>query len=411
MCGFIACKKQKVGTNHFIKKRGEDLTVEQTINGVRFVHNLLHITGELNQQPFIDGDIVCVYNGEIYNYDFVKSDGENLIPLYKEYGIFFPRMLEGEFAIALYDFARGLAIYSTDTFRTKPIWMNDDGVASYKSGLFNPSNPVPPNTIVVKNLDTNNNSYYRLHEFDFQHQYKEHFDDWIAAFELSVKVRASQPVFIGLSSGYDSGAIHCALMRQNLKHKCYSIRGSENPEILMARNEPLPFTEEEYLKAYKYILDNAEDYEYEYYNMGGTVKKDPASVGMSHIFKHAKSAGYRIYLSGQGADEILSDYAKWPMQSDLKGHFPETLKPWTNFFGGTQQAYLGKEEHVAGAYSLEGRYPFLDNHVVQEFLWLSQDLKNSAYKAPIREYLKRNNYPFKEDEKIGFTAQIGLKCN
>ncbi len=411
MCGFIACKKNKIGTNHYIKKRGEDLTVEQTVNGIRFIHNLLHITGEMNQQPFIDGDIICVYNGEIYNQPFVKSDGECLIPLYKEYGVYFPRLLEGEFAIALYDFGRGVAVFSTDTFRTKPLWINDDGVASYKSGLFRPSTPIPPNTTIIRNLVTGHEDRYPITEFDFGRQEKDSFDDWIYAFETAVALRATQPVFIGLSSGYDSGAIHCALMKLGRKHKTYSIMGNENKEILLKRTNPMPFTEEDYLYAYKYILDNAEDYEYNYYGMGGSLKKDPASVGMSHIFKTAKQAGYRIYLSGQGADEIYSDYALWPMQSDLKGHYPKDLKPWTNFFGGTQQAYLGKEEHVAGAYSIEGRYPFLDIDVVQEFLWLTQDLKNSAYKAPIREYLKRNNYPYMENDKRGFQAQIGLTCN
>ena len=41
--------------------------------------------------------------------------------------------------------------------------------------------------------------------------------------------------------------------------------------------------------------------------------------------------------------------------------------------------------------------------VVQEFLWLKPELKNKNYKAPIHEYLKRNNFPFAEGVKIGLT--------
>ena len=34
-----------------------------------------------------------------------------------------------------------------------------------------------------------------------------------------------------------------------------------------------------------------------------------------------------------------------------------------------------KEETITGTWGVEGRYPFLDKRVVQEFLWLSNSLK------------------------------------
>ena len=37
---------------------------------------------------------------------------------------------------------------------------------------------------------------------------------------------------------------------------------------------------------------------------------DPASIGMSYIFWRCRARGHLIYLSGSGADEIISDYAK-----------------------------------------------------------------------------------------------------
>jgi hypothetical protein len=48
------------------------------------------------------------------------------------------------------------------------------------------------------------------------------------------------------------------------------------------------------------------------------------------------------------------------------------------------------------------RYPFLDKNLVQEFLWLHQDLKNREYKAPIHHYFVKNNYPFEKQIKRGF---------
>ena len=51
---------------------------------------------------------------------------------------------------------------------------------------------------------------------------------------------------------------------------------------------------------------------------------------------------------------------------------------------------------------MEGRYPYLDRFVVQEFLSLTEKLKNSNYKSVLYNYLKNNNYPFEKDVKVGF---------
>jgi asparagine synthetase B (glutamine-hydrolysing) len=61
-----------------------------------------------------------------------------------------------------------------------------------------------------------------------------------------------------------------------------------------------------------------------------------------------------------------------------------------------------KEEHVAGSYGIEARYPFLDRRVVQEFLALDSRLKNSRYKSALRAYLENNSFPTAFDMKIGF---------
>ena len=42
--------------NFYLKYRGPDATNSKTINGIKFIHNLLHITGKKTLQPFIDTD-------------------------------------------------------------------------------------------------------------------------------------------------------------------------------------------------------------------------------------------------------------------------------------------------------------------------------------------------------------------
>lgn len=411
MCGFIACKKAGIGSNDLIRRRGEDCTTTLELpNGYIFVHNLLSLTGTFVPQPFVDEKIFCVYNGEIYNQPFVRTDGEVLIPLYRKYGEKFTQYLEGEFSIALYDFENQTAVFSTDAFRSKPIVLNNDGAASYISGLKNQSKFIPPNTTVIRNLKTNSEKRLYVHDFDFNHQEKKTYDGWITAFDKAVLKRSkSKRVFLGLSSGYDSGAIHCSLKKQGLDHTAFSILGTENLKILNARGvNPVSFTKSDFDDAKKFVSENVEDFEYNIYGDHGRIKWDGASAGLVHIFKKAREQERRIYISGQGSDEIISDYSKWSGHNDFKGKFPKNLAPWGNFYNNCQEAYLAKEEHVAGSLSIETRYPFLDMQVVQEFLWLDVELKNKYYKAPVREYLIRNKYPFEENQKHGFNPKSNL---
>ena len=407
MCGILVYKNQ--GNNFFIQKRGQDFTNKVEKNGLTFVHNLLSITGGFVPQPYEDDGIVCLYNGEIYNHKFIKSDGENLIPLYRKYGTDFPKYLDGEWAIALYDFNKNIAIFATDLFATKPLWRNGLECGSYQSGVG--GHKIKANTVEVVYFNAgekNREELKEIHQFDFN-QYKDTYLDWISAFERSIKKRAVNGCFLGLSSGYDSGAIACELLKQGVDFKAYIVLGREDEVVLDARMK--------LLKNYKYfgrgesfrdeqdwINNNVEDFKYK--TAEESIKNDKASYGLSKICRFAHEDGRKVYLSGQGADEIISDYALFPKQSTFKGKFPQKLNVWENFYEGCQYSYLGKEEYVAGSHSIETRYPFLDKDVVQEFLWLKPELKNRNYKAPIYEYLKKNNFPFSQGKKIGFNVKI-----
>ena len=66
------------------------------------------------------------------------------------------------------------------------------------------------------------------------------------------------------------------------------------------------------------------------------------------------------------------------------------------------------QEYVSGAHGVEGRYPFLDTDVIQEFLWLTPEMKNAIYKAPIHQYMQLKQYPFDYLIKVGFGAKTDL---
>ena len=77
MCGFLTYLEK--GDNSRIRRRGPDVTRIVSRAPFTFVHNLLSVTGEFTPQPFVDDDVVCLYNGQIYNQPFSGSDGEVLI--------------------------------------------------------------------------------------------------------------------------------------------------------------------------------------------------------------------------------------------------------------------------------------------------------------------------------------------
>ena len=437
MCSFTITNKDisLESTNHFSQKRGPDSTSVKKINGISFLHNLLHLTGDKVHQPIIEDDLVCVLNGEIYNYQQFgnfDSDVQCIIPLYKEFGFEFAKKLDGEFSICMVDFKKSRLMLFNDTFATKPLWFagqeNDWGVASYESSLKSAGFELPQKVIGnyawmfdLQNLDEIGG--YTIKEFHLN-QHKDSYEDWIKAFESSIQKRVSNTnkgIFLGLSAGYDSGAITCELLNQGVDFKAYTIMSNENEDIVEQRHSMLENGEmiylgvNEYYGVAGYLEDNCEDFFYKDRYKNYDIKEDKASMGLGAICGRANQNNERIYLSGQGADEIISDYGfngnKIYNHSSFGGLFPKDLNdifPWHSFYDGTQIQYLNKEEYVAGAYGIETRYPFLDTQLVQEFLWLSSDLKNKKYKAPIAEYLEKYNFPFEEGKKTGFQAGSNL---
>eukprot|EP00392_Amoebophrya_sp_AT5.2_P014369 g14518.t1 len=512
--------------------------------------------------------------------DFPYPDGEILLPLYRKLGPLFAQELEGEFAIAIYDFAKRQVVLSRDTFGTKPLYYwrqkrpspSTPGfhVASYRSTLcrlkaaaartsgsgagagdesngeegenlsvdqieqtcsdrgFDDGDDVkrfPPNTVAVFPLVDEHEDeqddlgagvrgqYTRiwtrsLYEFDAR-QFKNHTRDWHAAFDRSMHMRlrfTQHPLFIALSSGFDSGLLHAAYVanavgsaaahredslsarrlrplafRRSPRGKqilhTFSIRGKEELNTLRgrvryskklgeiidrrlaerSRGDEISETSTRIVDGGRHekavlfhfgtqtaaeqiskLKTYCEPYRFRWhgypqdgpYTQGAFIWADQATHGLSVVYSAARRHGARIALSGTGGDEhVAGDYSRFgpdsysevpelPSEAEVEewetkynsisaAASPEakTLAvefPWGGFFLDRLQDYIMKEEVVAGAYGIETRFPFLDRRLVQEFLWLSADVKNSKYKRPIVDYLLRNWYPFVGGRKMGF---------
>jgi len=455
-CSFFATAVPGVLTNlsyvnYFMRRRGPDGTRCLKVRSLTVCHNLLYMTGELVPQPFVDeaDNIVAVYNGEIYNFEDMgrelglgrlRSDGEVVVPMYTRYGAVFPRRLDGEFALVVFDIKRGLAVLAVDAFSTKPLWYSTHGglrVASYRSGVERLGAPprtvrmLDPNTVLVLRLGGSGAASpvvarFAVYEFDLR-QFKTGTSDFIHAFERAVakRARSVHPLFIGLSSGYDSGSIQVALRRQRLPHASYTIFSTEDIGTVEERTKwtgglveanIVVLSEADRFSEELFLRDHGEHFIFSGVGRLGSLFDDPASHGLSYICREVRIRGILVYLSGTGADEVISDYGhggrKFFPHSNFGGLFPEnlnTLFPWHSLFLGTQRDYLMKEELVAGAHGVEARFPFLDRAVVQEYLWLTAAVKNERYKAPLHGFLAGAGYPFRAGEKLGFNADHNLR--
>jgi hypothetical protein len=131
---------------------------------------------------------------------------------------------------------------------------------------------------------------------------------------------------------------------------------------------------------------------------------DPGALGLYNLLFELKqnNSDLKVLASGQGSDEIMSNVQAYKFRNSNPEVFPNSLEevfPWENFYKGAQSSYLSKEEFITGSLGIEGRYPFLDKKVVQEFLSLSPELKNSAFKSPTYNFLLKNNYPINNIKK------------
>jgi asparagine synthetase B (glutamine-hydrolysing) len=410
MCGFLLTFGNE---GYAAQVRGPDLTTRTEHGSSVLLHHLLHITGDMRPQPFTDGTRFCLFNGEIYNWRSLgdyRSDGECILDAWNAEGMNFTRHLDGEYAIVILD--GDDIITATDPFATKPLWYGPDGsVGSYASDVANAEKQRGNQVVRRRNgqiLESSTTVKWDLR------QHKAHTDDWITAFEQSIAKRIPSPqagAFLGLSSGYDSGAIACELLHQGADFKTYSVTNKEATGVLNARLRRIPnheafeLTEDERIVR-RQQMALAEPFRYKDRFKDYNYKDDAASLGLAAICSRANRDGRRVYLSGQGADEILSDYGfagkKRFSHSEFGGLFPETQKLWHSFADGTQIQYLNKEEYTAGHFGIEARYPFLDAALVQEFLWLTAEVKNRNYKSPLHDYLVRRDWPFEKGQKRGF---------
>lgn len=459
MCSFIFSRSKQPVSDESLEKanllsrhRGPDHTeifrsTDRWGYHLVFLHNLLDISGNAFRQPVVQeeagGTLILLFNGEIYNHRLLEGKGGDtgcILPTYLRKGPGFSKELAGEYSLLIYDSVDQRVIIAVDPFLTKPLYSagsletGEFGIATCASSLralhLDGVEMMKPNSeceITLAENECVRRETGPARVFSLA-QFKQTYDDWIAAFVRSVELRAThgaQFPSVFLSSGYDSGAICHALNLKNIPYDTFSLLSGENTELLRKRiriNQSAScrkaytyrgLDEKQVLDLKKDVLEQVEPFSYCHEDQPGVVtalQNDAGAVAANFIAKQSRIKGRFVNLSGSGADEIISDYGfngrKIYYHSEFGGLFPEQLEgffPWAKFYGDTQRSYLFKDEYILGRNGLEGRYPFLDSTVVQEFLSLVPELKNRAYKAPLEYFLTQGKYPFEPGIKRGFS--------
>ncbi len=338
----------------------------------------------ISNQPFCKDGVVIVFNGEIYNYkDLIKKYGLNIkteveviFYLWKKFGIDFVKLLDGMFAIAIFD--KKLYLFR-DEFGKKPLFFSDNIFSSeikpileFKEKKLNfiavseylaYNSSIAPNTIYEGIYKLPAGCFYdgsikRWHDFcRIENNGLKNAEEEVEKLLIkSIEKRKHGEVEIGslLSGGVDSSLI---VALSGVK-KTFSIgyEGYENyDERKWARivakkfntiHTEVEMKKEDFFDNFDYVLDR----------MGEPIA-DSSFFAANFLAKHIP---LKVVFSGEGSDELFLGYrkykefwefldAKLPNKAWLKKYLErhyEDIKEWEIFrrFFSNEDVFRGINE-------------------------------------------------------------------
>ena len=362
MCGitgFISEKPQEKVLKKMMDRiihRGPDAEGTYLDDKCALGHRRLSIIDlKTGNQPIYNetGDIVIVFNGEIYNYlelreELKKSkhkfktsaDTEVLVHGYEEWGHELTKKLRGMYAFAIWDKKKEELYLARDEWGIKPLYyyqnnktfmfaseikaflehpdfvkeFNEQILSAYLCFNSTPTEETffkgvyrvePGHQIIIKNGKITKEKFFELTFDETEKDMDTIVKDIREAMKNSVKYHEIADVEVGsfLSSGIDSSYL-VSLAKPD---KTYTV-GYDNPkydEISYAKdladklhisNTSKKINKEEYMKAFPKIM----------YHMDEPLA-DPSAIALYFVAEIA-SKDVKVVLSGEGADEFFGGY-------------------------------------------------------------------------------------------------------
>lgn len=312
-------------------------------------------------QPFLsaDQDSVMVFNGEIYNFQALKSmlpdhqwqtqsDSEVVIELLNRFGTAALAHLNGMYAIAWYKTSTAEFVLARDPLGIKPLYLHDDGSNIFFASEVAALGPFGINPKVCKTdfLEFLNFGYVHEPNTGFSNiskvapgqcitwkdgiQNASHIKAFAGPPDISQDTHvmilnaiqgqkaADVPVGTFFSGGIDSTAITAALKAHGLYVNAIEDR-DKNPELMRAR----ALSDELCVKLDVIDLDEnlTPDQFCKDVDIIAAKVEEPISdytfIASQRIARLARESGFVVMLSGMGGDEFFAGYPRYAMLNSL----------------------------------------------------------------------------------------------
>lgn len=374
--------------------------------------SIIDLDSSANQPFELDGYSI-VYNGEIFNYleiksDLVKlgysfktnSDTEVLLRLYMLYGLKAFNMLNGMWAIIIYDKINKNIVLSRDRFSIKPMYiLRTESVITVSSEIkqlknnntlspnfknirdflylslldhnddtfFNEVEKLPAATVRTINLQNGNSSDYVYWDYNVQSTFTGNYSDAVKLYKelfydsVKIRLRADVPVGNTLSGGLDSSSI--AVVSQDLGADLLNFSVVSKEKNTTEEKYVDELIKEKKLNVKKISSDKLNPWsllEETIYHHDEPLLSF-SSVNHFNMMRMIKDkTNLKVVFSGQGGDEGLCGYGKYQVM-----YIKSLLK--TKLLSGFKELYysINRLSDEFNLYSYKRYLPkiFADNYL------------------------------------------------
>jgi asparagine synthase (glutamine-hydrolysing) len=377
-----------------MRHRGPDDIGIMVDDGVALGHDRLSIIDvKKGHQPIANEDDskFIVVNGEIYNFQALRrglkghilrsdSDSEVALHLYEEVGPEAVKLLDGMFALAIYD-GKGLFI-ARDPLGIKPLYY---GVANGSFYFASEIKAILEAVEVVHEFPPGCSCYIRKGSSELAPKEFASIDSHLSKstrFDIAAKTvfaglsdavhkRLVSDVPLGafLSGGIDSTIVTSLATRELKKMNTFATGMEGAPDLEMARmaadqfgvdHHELVFTEEDVINHIEWVIYHLESFD------APLVRSAIPTYFVSNLAKRY----VKVVLTGEGADELFAgyQYVKNIDYPDIHDELVRTVKSLHNI-------NLQRCDRMTMAHAVEGRVPFLDFSFVNRSLPLPTEFK------------------------------------
>lgn len=415
MCGIYYSNQPIARPEWFdsMRQRGPEGFREHRAGSDHWAHSLLNTLGPVRSQPWVTHHGVLVYNGSTYNYrdSEWQNDTEWLAhqltsSVTHTHSVI--RGLVGEYALCWTTDSH--TVFAADQFYTRNLWYyysESDRVIAVSSfpdlliHSWGAAWPCEDNTIYTLDRHSHRLTRSTTTEWNFA-QTQTSLDGVHSAFERAVEDRFTPGTVVLLSSGMDSGAIACCLEQRGIDFPAIASITDEHNQVFadrIQRHSAVVPVREWMTQAELEALYRVRRHP----NLQAT---NPNTAKLQTFCRTADELGCKIFLCGEGADEIYADYGhggqRYRVRSKFGGIWHERLDllwPWHNNYNSLNNLN-SRMDQIFGYNGKETRLPFQDQRVVQAWLHTVPELKNRSYKHWIEQYLRDHDYPY-HSQKIG----------